>query len=815
VESEAGVLTALESPPFPGLRAFEAEDSLLFFGRDTQTEELLWRLSESRFLAVVGSSGCGKSSLVRAGLLPALFRGYLVNATSRWRCAILRPGTAPIDALAAALAKDGALGPQDSTARRKTLGATSGGLAEVVRQAGLAPGESLLVVVDQFEEIFRFAADGGQGAESQPPLFVSLLLHAVESDAPIYVTLTMRSEYQGDCAQFPGLPEALNRSQYLVPRLPRDQRREVIVRPLELVGTGATPRLVNRLLNDLGDDPDQLPVLQHALLQTYRNWQNAGGKGDVDLPNYEAVGGIALALGRHGDDILEGLTAEARRLAEKIFRSLTTTERGRVVRRPKELAALQAVVSATDEPARARVNAIVSTFARREHSLLMLSSPQLEPSTVVDITHESLMRKWPRLAAWIRDESRSAEWYGDLKRDVVRHRSGDAGLWRDPELSEVRKRRDREGWKEAWARQCWQPGDPDFDEVEKFLDASVEGQAEERRRERALQRRTTFLLSLLLVTILAAVGVIYFLYRRNQRTVADLTNQYLSAQNSYSAAQQEANQARARYQAAALQLSTANPDEKVKLRQELAAIRRDYTDTQSKANAFQLQLSELRRNQDLAASDHNSLLKRIQDLQAKLDAAERDKLRAAQSQSLTDSNPALLKRIEDLQAQLSTVTAERDRLRSEASATSNSRNLPPREVALPTFLVIPQYSVVHLPAAPFGGRVAIGVGDVHRSSSSYVRLYVWTASSRAALPAAFRGDETRSNALLGQIDRPNEDCRPDGPGGRSCYRVQKGDTIQGRQLPGSFTFASARYEIRATGWNTDPDLISLAIYPAP
>src|SRR6185295_15722788 len=106
------VLTLLESP-FPGLRPFETEEAMLFFGREAQTAELLSRLSESRFLAITGASGCGKSSLVYAGLLPALHCGYLVNATTRWRVATFRPGNEPIDALATALAKDSALASLD------------------------------------------------------------------------------------------------------------------------------------------------------------------------------------------------------------------------------------------------------------------------------------------------------------------------------------------------------------------------------------------------------------------------------------------------------------------------------------------------------------------------------------------------------------------------------------------------------------------------------------------------------------------------------------------------------------------------------
>ena len=200
--------------PFPGLRPFETAESLLFFGREEHTQDLLRRLADGRFLAVVGTSGSGKSSLVRAGLLPALYRGYLVGSTTHWRIAVMRPGSAPMENLCAALADKDALGAGDQSRRLEMLRSSSLGLVQVVRDAKLESGESLLIVADQFEELFRYqrqAVSGNDPAEtaSKAALFVSLLLQAAERfDCPVYVVLTMRSDFLGDCSQFSGLPEA-------------------------------------------------------------------------------------------------------------------------------------------------------------------------------------------------------------------------------------------------------------------------------------------------------------------------------------------------------------------------------------------------------------------------------------------------------------------------------------------------------------------------------------------------------------------------------------------------------------------------------
>ena len=488
-------LAALEQP-FPGLRAFEPHEAYLFRGRDQHTEELLTRLAEHRFMAVVGNSGSGKSSLVRAGLLPALYRGYLTGATTRWRIAIFRPGAAPMGALTEALAEPRALGDDFGADGPELLASSSMGLVRVVERARLQAGESLLIVVDQFEELFRFrkesqSKDGG----AQAALFVRSLLSAVETfGVPVYVAITMRSDYLGDCAQFTGLTEALNRGQYLVPRLTREQRRQAIEEPAAMAGLSIEPRLVQRFLNDAGDDPDQLPVLAHALMRTFTAWKAGGANGPIDLEHYEQAGGIGAALDNHGNTILAGLGAAGELWAQKVFRCLTITENGRDVRRPARLSRIYEVTGANTLEERDAVNAVVSAFSRREDSLVARSgSGPLTPGDVVDITHECLIRKWSALKAWLRIETRSVEWYCDLASDVLRHAAGEKGLWRNPDLAQVLKLKEENGWNAAWAAQYW-PGEdePPFRDVETFLGQSqqaheAEQLAEEGRRQREIE----------------------------------------------------------------------------------------------------------------------------------------------------------------------------------------------------------------------------------------------------------------------------------------------------------------------------------------
>ena len=273
--------------PFPGLRPFREEEEYLFFGRERQVDVMVDKLAVRRFLAVVGTSGSGKSSLVNCGLRPALRRGGMASAGSAWRMAQFRPGGDPIKALARTLAQPGVLftgldfgGEALEDMVEATLGMSNLGVVDLFEQAQLAGQANLLLIVDQFEELFRYRQQQASGSSSGPNptderavAFVNLLLEAAKSEHPIYVVLTMRSDFLGDCARFSGLPEAVNEGQYLVPRLTREERRAAITGPIAVGGGEISPVLLTRLVNDVGDNPDQLSILQHALNRTWAQWQ--------------------------------------------------------------------------------------------------------------------------------------------------------------------------------------------------------------------------------------------------------------------------------------------------------------------------------------------------------------------------------------------------------------------------------------------------------------------------------------------------------------------------------------------------------------
>jgi energy-coupling factor transporter ATP-binding protein EcfA2 len=527
--------------PFPGLRPFHENEEHLFFGRESQIDTMVDKLAATRFLAVVGSSGSGKSSLVNCGLKPALSRGLMASAGTSWRMAQFRPGGDPIKAMAHALARpDGLFRGQDVGGMtveeivEATLRMSKLGLVDIYEQGTFDERPNLLVVVDQFEEFFRYrnlqsSPEQPSAGEDKAVAFVNLLLEAASSDFPIYVVLTMRSDFLGDCSRFAGLPEAINRGQYLVPRMSRDERRSAIAGPVAVAEGEITPVLLNRLVNDVGDNPDQLSILQHALNRTWAQWQRQGGVAAMDLPHYEAIGTMSRALDLHAESAFEELRDDRQRMiCERVFQALT--DKGPYqygVRRPTSAETLCAINDATlDE-----LKLVLDVFRKPSRSFVMppITEP-IAPETIIDISHESLMRIWNRLNRWVDEEAESADHYQRLAQNMSLFVKGAAGLMTDPELSLMLEWQQNRQPNAAWGER-YKPG---FAPAIAFLDASRQARdvarAAERERQRRELRRTRQIAAVLGTAFLLAVGFGgYALYEQRRAAVEQVARQQSDA----------------------------------------------------------------------------------------------------------------------------------------------------------------------------------------------------------------------------------------------------------------------------------------------
>jgi tetratricopeptide (TPR) repeat protein len=487
--------------PFVGLRPFDTADTEWFFGRDRETAALTRMLRASRFTAVVGPSGSGKSSVVRAGVVPLL-------QSDGWQQIITTPGSAPLARLARAVAGAEA-DDRLAEARRfrfdAMLRASAFGLLEIAETL-LTDAPRLLLVIDQFEELFRYGdeATGTLRAamREEARAFVELLLTATRGTAGrLEVCVTMRSDYFGACSAYVGLAEAVSASQFLIPLPQRGQLDDAIRKPVARAGAMIEEGLVQRLLVEVEEEQDQLPLLQHTLR---RLWEQAPGEPrTMREEDYVTVGRIAGSIDKKAEAVVAALSkANSSDVAtlECVMKALTDLdERNRATRRPQKRSELLALVSermATAPGATASVSLdrVLASLRAEDTSFLRIGDGD-DPG--VDIGHEALIRSWIRLSGrgrdfssgWLREERND----GDRWRDYVR-RSAEGAVLGSRELGTLSGRVSRREFGKVWSARY---GDR-CAEVEALRQTSADKQR---------QQRTVRAVVAGLLAVLAAFGL--------------------------------------------------------------------------------------------------------------------------------------------------------------------------------------------------------------------------------------------------------------------------------------------------------------------
>jgi KaiC/GvpD/RAD55 family RecA-like ATPase len=419
--------------PYRDLRSFGEEDAPLFFGREEAIDKLLQRIDAStrlldapRLVAVVGPSGSGKSSVVAAGVVPALRRRHPPEVV--WDAVTFKPDQTPwrglADALAPLLLPNGSIAEQSHEATTLMPALQSdGGIASIVKRIlkESAGTGHLLIVVDQFEELFT-AVD-----EKTARAFVAALL-AASRNAPMTIVVTLRSDYYGRAIALDrDLSNALAEAQVNLGPIRRDELRDVIEKPARIVGLTFAPGLVDRILNDVGDEPGNLPLLEYALTEL---WKNRTGR-ELTFAVYDQIGGVTSALAKRADTLFHELPARqqpaARRLFTRLVRVSAANEEGADTRRRVRREEL-------DDDAWSLVRIFTGPSAR----LLVAGTD------TVEVAHEALIQKWTTLRTWIEEDRRFLLWRQQL--DVYRATDPDGVLMRDARLAEaqsfLRERRD-------------------------------------------------------------------------------------------------------------------------------------------------------------------------------------------------------------------------------------------------------------------------------------------------------------------------------------------------------------------------------------
>jgi len=396
--------------PFPGIRPFKEEESEFFFGREKQINDLEIKLQHVKFVAVVGLSASGKSSLVSAGLIPKL------KKTKEWDICVMRPQTNPIKNLATALGEQTNKykpNSENETAWKEFIYSNliynSLGIIETYKQCG--NHKKLLLVIDQFEELITYSKLGNDKTdasfEDESFKFVNLLITTLEKENnDIYILITIRSDFIGDCSKFRGLPELINDGQFLVPRLTRNELKQAISEPLNRQNVALSPLLLNTLLNDINEDPDQLPVLQHSLMRTWNYWrENDPDSKEIKVYSYESIGKMDKCVGRHADEIFEKLSISDKLKMESLFKQIATSEKGKFFRRPANAIELSGLLDITlDE-----LNALTTPFRKEGVNFLLPPEGPILENSSIDVAHEAFIRKWGKFESWIEDERKDVE----------------------------------------------------------------------------------------------------------------------------------------------------------------------------------------------------------------------------------------------------------------------------------------------------------------------------------------------------------------------------------------------------------------------
>jgi energy-coupling factor transporter ATP-binding protein EcfA2 len=518
-----------KSNPFPGLRPFKIEESHLFFGREGQSDEVLLKLSKHRFVGVIGPSGSGKSSFIYCGVLPILYGGFLTGRSTDWEVVVTRPGAAPIDNLAQSLLKtdliDKELSDEDQQIKKtiisSLLRSSSVGLVETIMQFKGDKEKNYLILVDQFEELFRFKDSSNIQSVNETLAFINLLMEAINhADVPIYVAITMRSDFIGECSQFPELTRQINDSQYLIPQMTREQKRRAITGPVAVGNAEIAPRLTQQLLNDLGDNPDQLPILQHALMRTWDYWSHFRDYDNepLDIKHYEAIGTMSEALSMHANEAFEELNDEQQRNCEFLFKAITEKRGGGSygIRRPTQLHEIAAIANTSEE----KIIQVIEKFRDPGRSLL---TPQygvtLHSNSIVDISHESIMRIWNRLKNWVNDEADAVAMYKRLAEAADMFQQGKTSLWRPPDLQLALNWKEKHNPTLVWGQRYH----PAYERTISFLEHSAEEYEIEQRAKELQQKRRlrTARVTAFIMATATVISLLFLIYAYYQQTIAE------------------------------------------------------------------------------------------------------------------------------------------------------------------------------------------------------------------------------------------------------------------------------------------------------
>jgi WD40 repeat protein len=386
-----------DRPPYLGLLTFQESNADLFFGRDALVADLVERVRRAPLLAVLGASGSGKSSVVRAGLVPML-RGGALPGSQTWRYITLRPSARPLDTLAAELAK---LHGDPTAVAQYGQTLNTGERALLLLADALldrANGQRLVLVIDQFEELWTLLpSEQGQRdslRDQQHKPFIRLLLAAIAApDTPLLVVLTMRADFLHHAAEDAALAHVIGEHVLIVSPMSPDQLQAAIMRPAELVGGAFEPGLVGELVEKVAGQPGALPLLEYTLAEL---WRQRRDDGFMTWAVYRELGGVEGALAARAETILaERYTADQHVALRQVLVRLVQPGEGAADTRRR--VRLDDLVPSGDSPD--SLYTLLKPFI--DERLLTSGRDSASDEETLEVSHEALIRAWPTFGRWI------------------------------------------------------------------------------------------------------------------------------------------------------------------------------------------------------------------------------------------------------------------------------------------------------------------------------------------------------------------------------------------------------------------------------
>jgi formylglycine-generating enzyme required for sulfatase activity len=391
-----------ERSPYRGLSAFDVEDKEIFFGREELIERMLSKLrpredpkNEGRFLSIVGGSGSGKSSLARAGLLGAFKAGALSQSTE-WPQIVMTPAADPIEGLAISLSRT--IFPKNTPSKVRELARqieNDRRALHIALQLGLpsvGKGKKVVFLIDQFEEIFSLTKE-----EQRRRAFIDNILEAAFAvHGPAIVIITMRSDFYGRCGEYPELAAALSDHQILVPTMTREELRLAITEPASLKNVSLEEGLCDTIISDVLNQPGSLPLLQHALLELWN--QRTINTPTLTHRVYTAIGRVHGALAKRAEDVFDSLNLQEQKVCEQIF--IRLTELGDETEDTRRRASVEELLAGSDQH-QLLVNRVIERLSSADIRLITLSADEDGTDIHVEVTHEAIIKNWPRLRGWL------------------------------------------------------------------------------------------------------------------------------------------------------------------------------------------------------------------------------------------------------------------------------------------------------------------------------------------------------------------------------------------------------------------------------